>query len=237
MKLTDPIWLQNPEHYNSLINESRKTILHPKLAELVSDVENSRILEYGCGDGNLIKLLNTNNEISIYDISEKAVSIAEMRLKDLNLKVYRKKSDIPIKYFDIVFFSLVLMTIGSEEVIEKTFNHIGEILKKCGTCIVAITHPCFRQYKFSTFHTSYLDKKKFNYLKEGDKFGVILKDLDTKKVVSFFDYHWSLSFTINNIVEANLNIKRMIELPDFARKKDYFNKCYCPYLIIICEKN
>lgn len=233
----DILWCERIEEYRSFVNESRRTILHPKIGEIIKG-SNRRILEYGCGDGSLIEVItkNKNNEISIYDVSEKALDFTRSVLPEPKPYIFKEIQEIYENYFDYVIFSLVLVTMKRKSDIKTVLKAIHGFLKKDGILIFASTHPCFRQNYFSTFHTSYSENQNFDYLNEGEKFRVTIVDNDNKKKLSFFDYHWSLSFTINSLLEANLNVSNVIELPDIVNAQKQSNKSHCPYIIIQCQK-
>jgi len=230
----DNIWLFHPELYSSLDNESRKYILHPKLSEYINQSKNIKLLDFGCGDGSFIKNLSNNLEISLYDISSKALAEAKSNLKDYNIKTYYELDEIPNNNFDYVILSLVLMTIDNKDDILNVLNKIYSSLSPTGTLLIAITHPCFRNCVYSTFQTDYSKNKNFNYFNEGEKFEVFLRD--NKKTVSFFDFHWTLSTTINLIIESNFRIKKIEELKDKSDIGKYFNSNFSPYMIIECVK-
>ncbi len=234
---TDPTWLDFPEKYSDLNFESRKYILHPFLMNLAMKHYVNNFLEYGCGDSSHLLSLPKNIEISLYDISKKALLMASKNLSDLNPIIYNHSNDLPKDYFDCILFSLVLMTIGDTNEITKIFQLFASILKPTGHVYIAITHPCFRQYKFSTFHTEFTDGKPFEYLNDGKKFQVTMEDIGSKKRLSFYDYHWSLSKTINLLIESGLTIMSAHELADDAPKNNYYNSNYCPYMVIECKIN
>lgn len=232
----DNIWVLHPKTYSGIINESRKLILHPKLSELIIQKEGTKILDYGCGDGSLITLVDNKCEISLFDISNIVLSEAKKNLKDYKTTVYYDQSAIPKNYFDYVIFSLVIMTIPTKKDIKESLHAIYSSLQKNGTALIAITHPCFRQEIFSTFQTGYSQDKRFNYFEDGDKFEVLLRDSITNQTLTFHDYHWTLSTIINLITSCNLIIKNMFELPDKSGNNKYFNSRFSPYIILECIK-
>jgi ubiquinone/menaquinone biosynthesis C-methylase UbiE len=232
----DNLWVLHPELYNSIINESRKLVLHPKIAELITQNKDVKILDYGCGDGAFIKTLNPDVDVSLYDVSNVALSIAKKNLKEFNPTILYDVASIPDDYFDFIVFSLVVMTLQSKREIKETFEKIHSSLNKTGKAIVAMTHPCFRQEVFSTFQTAYSKDKKFNYFKEGDKFEVVLRDSETSNIVTFYDYHWTLSTVLNLISDCGLVISAVNELKDLSQNNKYFNSRFSPYIIIVCNK-
>ena len=163
MMIMDSIWISNPEQYCRIEAESRKELLYPKLLEIVTGCSGTRVLDYGCGDGSFAKLLSDKYEIGLFDISEKVLLLAQETLKDRKFTTYYDDHEIPSNYFDCVIFGLVLMTIENLEKIRQIFSTLSRVKKRQGCLIVAVTHPCFRQYRFSTFHTEYCSNRSFNY--------------------------------------------------------------------------
>lgn len=232
----DNIWILNPDAYSTIGNESRKLILHPIIAELINQRKGAKILDFGCGDGSLIKLLKSSCEIYLFDISNVVLAQAKENLKEYKPVIYHDRADIPRDNFDYVIFSLVIMTIPTKKDIKEALTKINSSLNENGVAIIAMTHPCFRQEIFSTFQTAYSKDKKFNYFKEGEKFEVLLRDSETNQSVTFNDYHWTLGTTLNLLSESGLIVKRFIELPDKADNNKYFNPSFSPYIVIECSK-
>lgn len=231
----DPIWITHPESYAKVEAETRRELLFPKLLEIVNSKPPQTFLDYGCGDGSFVFLLDKQIEIALFDISSKALSIAHQRLHNRKYMTYTKESDIPSNYFDCILFSLVLMTIDAQDKIKASFSTLSRVKKRQGRVIVAVTHPCFRQYHFSTFHTEYANGRRFDYFDEGAKFRVFLRDRVSNESVSFNDYHWNLSSTLNLLIEAGLNLTEVIELPDHLKKDEQYQYNVAPYLVLVCQ--
>ena len=231
----DSFWINSPEAYTSISNESKEVILHPFLAEVINSNNFNKILDYGCGDGSLMKLLKSNTQISLYDNSQKVLDIAKENLANLDPIIFRHIEDIPNNNFDCIVLSLVLMTISHEKEIASVLRSIYKSLKVNGMSLIAITHPCFREYPFSTFHTSYT-KSNFNYLENGQPFSVTLEDNLNGNDITFTDFHWSLSHTLNMIVKEKLMIESIHEIKDKSFNNGYENPNFCPYMVIFCRK-
>jgi SAM-dependent methyltransferase len=232
----DNFWQSGSAGYAAVESESRKQLLHPTIAGLIGQDAGVRVLDYGCGDGSLARLLNKECELGLFDISENMLLLAEQHLKDYAPVIYRDPGAIPHDYYDYVVFSLVLMTISTKEEIKKTLSIIRSALKANGTAIIAITHPCFRQQRFSTFRTAYTQGKEFNYFREGEPFEVLIRDEGTAHEVRFHDYHWTLGTTIDLLAQSGLPLARLIELPDLpARPGGYANVLASPYIILECK--
>ncbi len=229
------IWTRHPETYAQIEDESRKRSLYPELLNLVQEFSPRTIIDYGCGDGSFLKLLDERKTISAYDSNSSARALARKNLKGKQVRIYNHKNRIPSQRYDCVVLSLVLMTIRTRATIRELLKNIKRIKRTKGKALIAITHPCFRECFFSTFYSEYAKSKKFNYFADGTPFRVRLMDRVNRKEISFHDYHWSLSTTLNLITESGLKVFRTVEVRDTAPSSLTYNKNYPPYLIIICD--
>lgn len=232
--ITKAIWTSHPERYAYIQNESRQLVLYPVLIKLIEEFSPSSVIDYGCGDGSLLKLIRKPDVLSAYDASRKARTLALQNLREHPVKMYSSKRDIPPERYDCVILSLVLMTIKTRRAMRELLKTVHRIKRPRGKVLIAVTHPCFRQYAFSTFHTEYLKSGEFSYFEDGKAFSVYLKDSVKKSELSFVDYHWSLSTTFNSIADAGLNVFRTIEVKDGPNSVRQHNTKFPPYLIFAC---
>lgn len=217
----------------SIEHSSQKNVLHPQLSKIINSSKCKKLLDYGCGDGRLLKLIRKNIKISIFDSSPQMLEIAQKNLKSRISEVYYKVEEIPKHSFDCVLISMVLMTIKKQKDVNRVLSKARESLKHSGFALIAVSHPCFRQYRFSSFSTNVNKNKKFNYFKEGFPFLVDIHDNPQRKIV-FEDYHWSVSNTINMIIKSGFIIDEVIETKDDIKSENYNSK-YSPFLIIKCK--
>lgn len=231
---TQKIWDQIGCQYVTIKSESRKSFLLPIIADLIGKLDCRTLLDYGCGDGSLIELLTPDIEYSLFDTSPTMLNIASNKLAIYSPNVYQLVSQIPYNYYDVIVLSLVLMSVESESEQKFILDNIYKFKKPKGKVIIAVSHPCFRQYQYSSFSTQYISKN-FPYLEEGHKFQITIKDSVSNSELSFFDYHWTLSKTINLIIGSRLNLLKVIEVPDQPIKGSFYNRNYPPYLIFICD--
>jgi ubiquinone/menaquinone biosynthesis C-methylase UbiE len=103
--------------------------------------ENERLLELGCGTGNLwlenYKSVNLNNSIIISDASKNMLNTARSKLKNLNLplsykKINAEKIPFPDQTFDIVLACHMMYHIPD---LKKALLSINRILKLNGRFI------------------------------------------------------------------------------------------------------
>lgn len=228
-------WIENSGDYTELLHTSLKNELHPAIVKVVDDLKPKRYFDYGCGDGRMTEMISSEIEISLFDISEEMLQRAEKRLGKRISAIYRNTNQIPENYFDVIVSSLVFVCIDNEKDFTTAMQSISNSLNKNGKAIIALTHPCFRQYAYSDFFTSYTEGKQFDYHKNGEPFDVTIHDESKKLSVTFSDYHWTLSYTINKMIQAGLNIENIIETEDDKSTSGY-NKQFSPFIILIANK-
>lgn len=232
----DKIWTRSPKTFANINDDNRHFILHPKIASLVHEFGAKKILDHGCGDGVMNLLINKNVEIGLHDINREILETASQNLKSYDHKLFYNRTTIPEQYYDISISSNVLMTIDNEpEYLNVLLDLKRSVKPNNGKVLIGVTHPCFRQYDFSTFKTEFTNGSVFNYFEEGKKFTVYLKTGERKNngFVSFCDYHYSISYTINKAIGVGLVLDKIIELPDSSVDQNYYNFSFAPFLLLI----
>ncbi len=229
----EEFWLNKADKYSAL--HSSEYLRH-SISKLIDKKRAKYILDYGCGDGRLIKYLKNNYDISVFDPSPKMLDLSRRNYGSRINKSYLKKSMLPNNYFDVVICCLVLMTIRRRKEFIKTIENLYRTTNEEGIVLLTITHPCFRMMKFSEFDTWYTNNKPFNYFAEGDPFKVTIFDRKLNKSVSFLNFHWSMSFTLNAISKAGFQFLKMIEVKDSAGKKRSNNRVP-PFVTIVAKKS
>lgn len=228
-------WKKKPEDFFEAEHSSQKNVLHPLTAEIINNIRPHTLLDYGCGDGRLLELLNRDIEISVFDRSAEILQFIKTKRRKLIKNIYSNTESIPLNHFDVALLSMVLMCIDDKTEYSFVCSTVSRVINKSGRVIISLSHPCFRQYRFSNFHTSYCEGQLFEYLKDGPPFSVSINDNGLDEV-SFEDYHYSLSFTINELSKVGLVVERMIETTDDLNNSRS-NSQYPPFIILICKIN
>ena len=225
--------MNNPELYTELENESRLLFLHPWMREYINAFEPRRILDYGCGDGSLLYKYSGKYELlTLFDNSEKMLNIARSINGEQEKIEYISDTDrLHAERYDMVICCLVLMTIGTEKELRYACEEMHRAADRGANCVVSITHPCFRNERYSTFETEYASTR-YNYLMEGARFRVTMRDDANDKIVMVHDYHWTLSKNINVFTDTGYKLIRLIELPDKGNAGGYRNREYPAYIIM-----
>lgn len=223
-----------PEYF-SMSNTSTTTVLHPILRDYVTGLAPTKVLDYGCGDGRFIEMLGSVPEVHALDKSRDALELAKKRVGHRLSRTYLDPKLLPPCYFDVVVCSLVLIMAESVADFQVMVQDLAATCKPLGHVIVAITHPCFRDRRFSDFEVPSWLGTPFDYFSEGQPFEVCLLDNEQNKSICFTDHHWTLSFTINAIADAKLSVCKLIETRDLMGHTRS-NETAPPYLVIIAQK-
>jgi len=227
------VWSENAISFMNVQHTSQKNVLHPQLVSLINDQKPTYLLDYGCGDGRILNDIDETITVDVHDINQEMLDLAKFRAGDKIRSYYKHKEKLPANSYDAVLLSMVLVCIDNKNEYLLVLRTIKKSKTEKGKVYIAVTHPCFRDRKFSNFETSYGDEKPFKYFEDGEPFNVRIED-EMPPSVAFTDFHWSLAFTFNKICEAGLIIEKIIETPDDKDHKD-FNELYSPYLIIIAK--
>ena len=129
----------------------------PIIFKLIGGLKNKEVLEIGCGNGYLSRLLSQKGAIvTAVDLSQKFLEYAILKEKKnpLGIKYLRYNASnlkgIKRKSFDIVVSNMSLMDI---EDAGGAIREIGRVLKKKGKFVFSINHPVF-------FHQEWVYVKK-----------------------------------------------------------------------------
>lgn len=219
------VWLSEADDNRfSSIKESKHYVVFPWLVDAVVKRKPAIVLDYGAGDGRFLESLRKkfDGELWHYDPSETLREIAKERLAGWRAHFLDSPQAAPAESVDIAVSTAVWMTIGTHEGCVDYLKAQFRLLKPKGRAFVVVTHPCFREEKYSTFNTDFDDGF---YLNNGLEFSVSVFDARTE--VSFSDYHWNLSAMLDQASEAGFRLVALAELPDV----DAGNKRGAPWLV------
>jgi 2-polyprenyl-3-methyl-5-hydroxy-6-metoxy-1,4-benzoquinol methylase len=225
-------WIKYADKYAEEGFDINTSGTHPAILNIVEDHKSKikRVLDYGCGDGSLICQMGVDFEYSVFDISPTMLDIAMKNLESFNAVRYDRSKDIPRNKFDLVILSMVLVCVDQQSEVEHILKTIKEVKKNNGMLVLANPHPCFRDEPFSSYYTEFSIGKKFDYFLNGQKHALFIRDSD----ISFIDQNWTISYLVNEIIKAGMNIIKLIELKD-NQTNNFFNANSSPSLILICK--
>ena len=131
---------ETAESYDTLTNKSlmKYDEMVEALINAIPDNENPRVLDLGCGTGNITKKLLERfpeAKVTCLDLSDKMIKIAKEKLSDYNNIEYVLDDftiiDI-IDNYDAIISSLALHHIPSNEAKKEMYQHIHDALKEGG---------------------------------------------------------------------------------------------------------
>jgi len=142
----DKAALELTSHYTPQGDPHREVLLNPVLLELMGSVKGKRILDAGCGEGYLSRILvELGASIVAVDYSRKMMEIAKERTEDhLDIQYEHGNMEdlnfLKDSSFDIVVSNMVL---GDLPGYELAVAEVNRILVSNGHFIFSIPHPCF----------------------------------------------------------------------------------------------
>lgn len=133
--------------YGQFGDMNRQYVIDPAIFRIFGDVEGKRILDAGCGNGYLCRLLsNKGAEVVGVDISKRSIELAENSEKEEPLNIeYHVGSicNLPVcrdATFDAVVSNIVLQDLQD---LDGAIRELHRILKPGGGLVFSIMHPCF----------------------------------------------------------------------------------------------
>jgi ubiquinone/menaquinone biosynthesis C-methylase UbiE len=119
----------------------------PVLWHMLKNVENITVLDVGCGEGYLSRILSSKGaKVITIDSSNKLIDIAKQKAKIESLDIdYRIEDCAHIKSIasesiDKIICNYVLMDLPD---LEGAIHEFNRVLKPSGEAVVIFSHPCF----------------------------------------------------------------------------------------------
>ena len=130
--------------------------------DLVGDVKNKVILDAGCGEGRLSRLLaEQGGEVDACDVS--ATMIKEANFTESSqphgIKYFTHDLTDALsgnRMYDIVVANLVLFNIHD---LDAVVSNISRVLRPNGKFIFSLLHPCFNMTKGQWYNLRYIGRK------------------------------------------------------------------------------
>lgn len=214
----------------------------PNFRKLISDLNNKRVLDLGCGYGEndiYCRELGAKEVLEI-DISEHMIKIALDNNKDKKIKyklMAMEDIDKLEEKFDVVISSLAIHYVKDYD---KLIKDIYNLLNKDGILIFSIDHPLRIANKFKPW-------MKKNYTEINGKWFLLVSDYNREGVrekewngVMVQKYHRNFSSLMNGLMKSGFKIDKILEpLPDKETIKiipKYVNQYDRPYFLFIRTK-
>ncbi|KRG14088.1 class I SAM-dependent methyltransferase [Lederbergia galactosidilytica] len=142
-------WDQFADAYSEMHTEQgdrhKEIFLNPTLFSLMDKVENQKVLDAGCGEGYLSRLLaKAGANVTAVDFSKRMLEIAKERTgSEQIIYKYGNCEDLSFledQSFDLIVSNMVIQDLADYE---KVFLEMYRLLVKGGVFIFSLLHPCF----------------------------------------------------------------------------------------------
>lgn len=222
-------WDAFADTYSKTHNEQgdihKEVFLNPTIFSLMGELKNKQVLDAGCGEGYLSRLLsNAGSNVTAVDYSLRMIEIAQERTPvDLQIKYIRgnceKLDTLEDNSFDLIVSNMVIQDLPNYE---NAFQEMFRLLVEGGSFIFSILHPCFVTPGSGWEKSESGEKLHWNvdrYFYEGaheQRLGDKVKVLFFHRTLtSYVDKLIKTGFTIESIVEPKPSEKMLEKYPSF----------------------
>jgi len=222
-------WNQYAERYTANYDEQgdihRVVLLNPSIFSLLEEIDGKQVLDAGCGEGYLSRLLMKEGaRVTAVDYSHKMLDIAKERTHQQKAIQFLQGNCEDLTFlaneqFDCIVSNMVLQDL---EDYQAAIREMYRLLKPSSTFIFSILHPCFVTPNSGWIRHEQLDQQYWKvqrYFYEG-----VYQQLDAEPPIVL--YHRTLSsyvqairqagFTIENIVEPKPSQEMLGKYPQFV---------------------
>ncbi|MBC7714049.1 MAG: methyltransferase domain-containing protein [Rhizobacter sp.] len=168
----------NPSQYEKFKDERSQPFLD--LMGLIEPVEHSKVVDLGCGTGELTQLLHRHltplSTLGIDTSKEMLKKSEEYRTSSLSFEKADIETWTPSEKFDVIFSNAALQWCGNHE---QLFAHLYEALKTHGQ--LAVQMPMNHDYPTHVLAQKISNEPKWNKLLNGeayDKYSALLSPED-----------------------------------------------------------
>lgn len=201
----------------------KEVYLNPTLFGLMGDIKNKKILDAGCGEGYLSRLMEkAGATVTAIDYSSKMIEIAKRRTtSELNIEIKQANCEnlyfLVEETFDLVVSNMVIQDL---ENYQQAFKEIYRVLRNDGVFIFSILHPCFQTPK-SGWEKGHAGENLYwkvdNYFYEGayEQRGMDQVIFYHRTLTSYVQALCKAGFLIEDIVEPTPSEKMLEKYPTF----------------------
>ena len=206
----------------------RRTMLNPEIFRILGDVRGKRILDAGCGQGYLSRMLASRGALVVGIEPAEALyryAIATEEQKHQGIRyVQADLAELPAfdEAFDIVVSNVVFESIPNWIV---AVRRCVEVLRPGGLFLWTLEHPCFEDAEASWLSAGCVQVRE--YLKEYERPGTYA-----------IDYHRPLSSYLNATIASGCQIVEVSEpgLDPALATKDHQAAVHVPSFVIVAAR-
>jgi ubiquinone/menaquinone biosynthesis C-methylase UbiE len=179
--------------------------LRPLTIEMIGEVKDLHVLDFGCGSGRFSKILAEEGaKVVAIDNSKSQIDLAKEinPHENISYKVGDENllQEFDTESFDLILMSMVFPSMENKNQAENIFKDIKRVLKKEGKIIVSTLHPLYL-HPIQKVNDRATDFDFKNYFNEGHFYNA--EAMTTKdRIMHFRETHFSLNF-ISSLLEKN----------------------------------
>ncbi|WP_430507868.1 class I SAM-dependent methyltransferase [Rossellomorea marisflavi] len=143
-------WNEHAEAFTAGYTEegdrSRRILLNPAIFSLLGNVEGTEILDAGCGEGYLSRLLERKGaHVAAVDYSTEMLKLAEAKTTESSGIRYHHGNCENLNFLDDRSFDKVVSNMVIQDLEDHTaaLRECYRLLRDGGTLVFSILHPCF----------------------------------------------------------------------------------------------
>lgn len=217
------------------IEISESDIMFSKVIKLLSNYKNSKILDFGCGEGWLIneigKRIDNSNHFFGVDVSSVGIQKCISKKIDNSQFIKYDGNKIPFQdnYFDVVLSSFVFEHLSNPEL---AFNEIGRVVKSGGCIIIMCPNFGSPFFKSPCNNNSRIKKMILNLFQEFISASKFKNGFKWKKVepielpedVHISDYDTLCEPSLSNFEKYLSNFKSKYSIIEISSILELFDK-------------
>ncbi|WP_225228761.1 class I SAM-dependent methyltransferase [Bacillus sp. PS06] len=210
-------WDLNAEAFTASYNEHgdiyRKVLLNPSIFSLIETIDGTTILDAGCGEGYLSRLLAERGaNVTAVDYSTKMLELAKTKTTaESGISYHYGNCEnlvfLSTKTFDMIISNMVIQDLADYD---AALSEMYRLLKDNGYFIFSILHPCFITPESGWIRNSEGKKqywKADHYFHEGMYEQNMLSEAEEKIVY----YHRTLTSYMKAITKAGFTLEALVE--------------------------
>lgn len=197
-------------------DEFHRTFIYPSILQLSHIKATDKILDIGCGNGSLSRLLaKSGANIVATDFSAKMIDCAKKRSSNYqNLSFFTLDAtnahELAIlanqQQFDLIVCSMAMHDMWT---IEPLSASLSKLLVSGGKFIFSIPHPCFNA-ELVKFNLDQAEKSSITISKYINAREEITK-AKSNQPITHYSYHRPLSMIFNLLIKAGLILQQLAE--------------------------
>jgi ubiquinone/menaquinone biosynthesis C-methylase UbiE len=220
-----------------------KLVPFRKIIDLLAPMHGKRVLDIGCGSGELSKeMADLGARVTGVDVSKKWIGFCNATYKksphiNFFLAAADKMPFVKNSSVDAVVANMVFLNVASPKKVAAIFKETSRVLKKGGAFIFSDLHPiCIMNKDFPPIRYQTYSKK-FSYFRDGDSYIAGIRLRGNEKI-EFRNRHWTLETYSTLLEKAGFHIYKLSE-PTYGKDSPrLLQKFKAPeYLLICCKKS